>query len=219
MAAMEVRSQDGAGRGAGPFARAVSYAVGRVTIGEPARIFTALGRHRRLFRAWLPFAATLLLRTRLPRADVEVVVLRTAVNCSSAYEWAQHVPLARRAGLGGGAIAAVADRCRTSTLNARQLLLLDAVDELHARRVVSDATWDRLRDRFKAEELIEICALAGHYTMLAMLINTLGLEPEAAALRALEPRELETAQRLASAARSAAAGQPPSVQDFPLSSQ
>ncbi len=182
--------------GAGPLARAIARTVGWATIGEPARIFTTLGRHRRLFRVWLPFAATLLFRTRLPRPDAEVVILRTACNCASAYEWAQHVALARRAGLDAGTIAAIADRSDEHALSVRQRLLLDAVDDLHAHDVVSSGTWERLRGVLDEEELLEVCFLTGHYKMLAMTLNSVGLTPEPRALAALSASERETAMRL-----------------------
>src|SRR5438309_11169113 len=59
----------------------------------------ALARHRRLFRAWLWFAGSLMPGGRLPRADTELVILRVAHNCGCEYEWLHHQRLARTAGL------------------------------------------------------------------------------------------------------------------------
>jgi len=169
----------------GPLARVVAWAAGRATAGPPPHIFTTLGRHRRLFRSWIVFAATMLLRTRLPRADVELVILRTAHNCSSPYEWAQHAYLARKAGLGDEVVAAVPDWEHAAGLTDRQRLLLAATDELHDRRTLTQATWDRLRAALDDAELIELCMLTGHYEMLAMTLNSLGVAPEPALLDAL----------------------------------
>lgn len=196
---MELPRRQRSEQGAGPLARSVAWAVGRATIGEPALVFSELGRHRRLFRAWLPFAATLLFRTRLPRAEVEALILRTACNCSCAYEWAQHVPLARRAGLAAGEIAAIAATGEPhghGALGGRRQLLLEAVDELHARDRVSPATWERLRGTFDERERLEICLLTGHYRMLAATLDSLGVAPEAGALARLQPDDRETALRL-----------------------
>jgi hypothetical protein len=107
----------------GPLARVVSRVVARRTAGERLHLFTTLGIHRRLFRVWLPFAGTMLLRTRLPRADVELLVLRTAYNCSSPYEFAQHVTIARQERLGAADVAAIAGGDLQS-LTLRQRLLL-----------------------------------------------------------------------------------------------
>jgi len=182
----------------GPLARVVAKVVGRATVGEPPRVFTTLGRHRRLFRVWLPFAGTMLLRTRLPRVDVELVVLRTACNCAAPYEWAQHVPLARAAGLGAAVIDAVPDWREHETLTDRQRLLLTAVDELHSQRVVTAATWGELTATFDEADLIELCMLVGHYEMLAMTLNSLGTEPEPSATAALDESARQTAANLTS---------------------
>jgi len=170
----------------GPLARVVAWAVGRATFGSPPHIFTTLGRHRRLFRSWIPFAATMLLRTRLPRVDVELLILRTAYNCSSPYEWAQHAYVARRAGLSDSVIAAVPSWGGASVLSERQRRLLAATDELHARRVLTQTTWNGLRADLDDAELIELCMLVGHYEMLAMMLNSLGVAPEPALLDTLD---------------------------------
>jgi len=206
---MEERIERARPAQAGPLARLVAGAVGRLTIGEPLRVFTALGRHRRLFRYWLPFAGTMLLRTELGRADVEVVVLRTACNCSSAYEWAQHATLARQAGVSAAAVAAVpgwhgpADGSTGDVaddvadgLSRRQRLLLAATDELHEHRVVSAPTWLQLTAELTENQLIELCMLVGHYEMLAMTLNSLGIEPERSALAGLDAPGMQTADRL-----------------------
>ncbi len=201
---MEVRIAPAPLRELGPLARVVSWVVGQSTIGERPHVFTTLGRHRRLFRSWLPFAGTMLLRTQLPRADVELVVLRTACNCSSQYEWVQHAPLARKAGLRATAIAGVADWPQQEDLTARQRLLLAATDELHARKIVTHATWRQLMTGFDEREVIELCMLVGHYEMLAMTLNSLGVEPERSALAALDGSARQTAAVLQAAADTAA---------------
>ncbi len=171
----------------------------RLARGERPRVLTTLARHRRLFRWWLPFAGNLLLRTELPRTDVELVVLRTACNCLSWYEWAQHVPLARRAGVSRAAIDAVpcwADPADRDVWTARQRLLLLATDELHGQRMITDATWASLESQLGERELIELCMLVGHYEMLAMTLNSLGVEAEPGALGALAAGTAGTAERL-----------------------
>ncbi len=186
-------------RALGLLARLVAAAAARATRGERPRIFTTLGRHRRLFRWWLPFAGSLLLRSELPRADVELVVLRTACNCLSWYEWAQHVALARRAGVSPAAIDAVPSWADSDLWTGRQRALLAATDELHGRRTITDAAWASLAAGLRERELIELCMLVGHYEMLAMTLNSLGVEPEPGALAALDARAAGTAERLRAA--------------------
>jgi 4-carboxymuconolactone decarboxylase len=186
----------------GPLAWLAATGAALATRGERPRVLTTIGRHRRLFRWWLPFAAWLLLRSELPRADVELVVLRTACNCLSRYEWVQHVPLAARAGLSPSAVEAVPSWADHEGWTVRQRLLLQATDELHGRGTVTDETWEPLALELRERELIELCMLVGHYEMLAMTLSSLGVQAEPSALAALDAGPARTAERLAALARS-----------------
>jgi alkylhydroperoxidase family enzyme len=165
--------------------RLVARAASLVTKTEPPRLFTELGAHPRLFRAWLPFGATLLLRGELLRGDTELVVLRTAYNSRCEYEWVQHVRLAERAGLSLGEIAAVPDGEAATIWTWRQRLLLRATDELHDCRRIDPATRDLLEHVLSDRQILELCLLVGHYEMLAMVLNTRGTEPEPGAASAI----------------------------------
>jgi alkylhydroperoxidase family enzyme len=68
----------------------------------------------------------------------------------------------------------------------RQRALLLATDELHELRVISDATWALLAEELGELELLELCFLVGHYEMVAMALNSLGVEPEPTTLDRLE---------------------------------
>jgi alkylhydroperoxidase family enzyme len=179
-----------------PLARLTAAVTARATGGEPLRVFTTLGRHPRLFRTWLRFSATLMLRGDLPAADRELVTLRTAWRCGSWYEWVQHAGRARRAGLGDDDLARVVDDPAAPGWAPRQRLLLRATDELHNDRVISDRTWRALVDELTERQLIELCLLVGHYEMLAMALNSLGVEPERSALARLGGATAEAAERL-----------------------
>lgn len=168
-----------------PLGTLVAVLAGRVTHTEPHRVFTTLSRHRRLFRRWLPLADGLLMRGDLPRADTELLILRTAWNCDCWYVWVQHAGIAPFHGLSTDAVASVAEWPGYECWSPRQRHLLRAADELHASRVVTDATWVPLAAELSDAELVELCFLVGHYEMLAMTVNSLGIEPEPAALRAI----------------------------------
>jgi hypothetical protein len=64
------------------------------------------------------------------------------------------------------------------SFSSGQQLLLRATDELHADRVLSDTTWAGLCSRYEDARIIEFCMLAGHYEMLAMTVNSLGVQPD-----------------------------------------
>jgi 4-carboxymuconolactone decarboxylase len=139
-------------------------------------IFKTLVRHPKLFRRWSPFAGRLLQGSALSPRDREIVILRTALRCGSAYEWGQHVSIAREAGLSDDEIRAVAsgpDACEDDVA-----LLVRTVDELRDDSCITDATWAALAGRYSDEQLIELPMLSGHYALLAGVLNSVGVQPE-----------------------------------------
>ena len=142
-------------------------------------IFTTLVRHPGLFRKWLPFGGKLL-AGKVPARERELLILRTGWNCRSDYEWAQHVRIARRAGLTGEEIARVrsAEGADADGWSAFDATLIRAADELHVDACLSDATWAALSERFDQAQLIEVPMLVGHYHMVAFALNSLGVQVE-----------------------------------------
>ena len=49
---------------------------------------------------------------------------------------------------------------------------------MHAERRIGDELWAQLAGQLDEVRLIELCMLIGHYEMLAMTLNSLGVEPE-----------------------------------------
>lgn len=168
--------------------------VGLATGSPPPNVFTTLARHRRLFRRWLWFAASLMPGGNLPRTDTELVILRVAANCGSEYERSQHERIARAAGMTSDEVARVSEGPDADGWSHRQRLLLRAVDQLHAERTIEAQLWDELRRELNDVELIELCMLTGHYEMLAMTLNALAVQPDE--LPADPPRALLIANRL-----------------------
>jgi AhpD family alkylhydroperoxidase len=150
--------------------------VGLATRGRPPHLFTTLARHRRLFRRWLWFAAALMPGGKLPRAESELVILRVAHNSGCDYEWQHHERLGRKEGLTAEEIVRVREGSTAAGWSGRQVLLLEAADELHASGRIGDELWSRLQAAMDEVELIELCILIGHYEMLAMTLNSLRVE-------------------------------------------
>ncbi|HEV3127950.1 MAG TPA: SDR family NAD(P)-dependent oxidoreductase [Solirubrobacteraceae bacterium] len=146
--------------------------------GRPPNLFATLARHRRLFRGWLWFAGSLMPGGSLPRIDTELVILRVAHNCRSEYEWRHHVRLGGLAGLSEEDITRIMDGPEAPGWSERQSLLLEAADQVHHLRVITDDTWRQLSEHLSQRELIELVMLAGHYEMLSMTLATLGVQED-----------------------------------------
>jgi AhpD family alkylhydroperoxidase len=152
--------------------------LGLATGGRPPNVFTTLARHHGLFRRWLWFAGALMPGGKLPRAETELVILRVAHNTGCDYEWGHHERLGKRAGLGAEEIARVRSGPGAEGWSERQALFLRAADELHGEGRIGDELWAELARQLDEVRLIELCMLVGHYEMLAMTLNSLGVEPE-----------------------------------------
>jgi 4-carboxymuconolactone decarboxylase len=148
-------------------------------------IFLTLARYPGLLRKWLPFGGKLLAGGKLTPRDRELVILRSAFRCDARYEWAQHVAIARTAGLNTDEIRRVAGGPAEPGWSDADATLLRAVDELHDDHCIGEPTWNALAARYTTEQLIEIPMLAGHYAMLAGMLNSLGVQPETPDLPAL----------------------------------
>jgi alkylhydroperoxidase family enzyme len=162
----------------GLLAKIVAKIAGRVTPDGPPNIFTTLGQHPRLFRAWLRYSAHLMPFGKLPRNDTELVILRVAWQCRSAYEWHQHVPIALRVGLTPEEVAGTAHSPPVDGFTRRQQTLLEVTDELLAERALSDTTWTAVQATLRDREVIELCLLIGHYQGLASAIGALAIQIE-----------------------------------------
>ena len=176
---------------------AIARVLGAAAGGAPPNIFTTLARHRGLFRRWLRFAGTLMPGGILPRDDSELLILRVAHNCGSDYEWSHHERLGADAGLTTEEIERVRSGPDAPGWSERRAVLLRAADELHERRTISDPVWASLRELGLSDaELIEVCMLVGHYEMLAMTLNALAVQPDAAPL-GTQPRAMRLIQSIA----------------------
>ena len=139
-------------------------------------IFPTLARDPELFRAWLRFGGYLLTSGKLPGRDRELLILRTAVNCRSDYEWGQHVRISLAGGIERETIDRVLDGPDAEGWSAHEAALLRGADELLRDSRISDETWERLAETYDTEKLMEATMVVGHYQMLAGALNTFGVE-------------------------------------------
>lgn len=172
------RIAPGSLRDVSPLAWVIAQAGGVQARTGPLSLFLVLGRHRKLFRAWLRFASRLMPRGSLPRIDTELVILRVAHLRACSYEWGHHVRLGKRAGLTAADIDRVQDGPEAPGWSARHAAMLRAVDELHETGDLADATWAALREHLDEAGCIEFVMLAAHYEMLATTIAALRVPPD-----------------------------------------
>jgi AhpD family alkylhydroperoxidase len=141
-------------------------------------ILGLLGHHPRLAADWLAFSGGLLDDPVLDPRDRELLVLRVGWRTQCRYEWAQHVRMAREAGLSAEQVAAVAGPVDAPCWGDHQRDLLTAADQLVAAHRIDDPTWRRLAARLDERALLELLFVVGGYLCLALVLNGAGLEPD-----------------------------------------
>jgi 4-carboxymuconolactone decarboxylase len=145
---------------------------------EPPRTMAVLARQPDLLSPFLTWAAALALEGALPKRDHELLALRVAWNCRSAFEWGEHVEYARAAGLADDEITRVSHGADAAGWAPHESALLRAADDLHARCAIDDETWDVIAEHYETPALVEVPFVIGQYTMLSMVANAAGVEPE-----------------------------------------
>jgi alkylhydroperoxidase family enzyme len=140
-------------------------------------LFSTVARHPALYRSWFPFCLQLLTQSVFPPRERELLIVRTASLCGSAYELAHHRRLGAEMGLSDRDLAALGGE-GSHAWTPREQLLVSAADELHADHMISEATWRGLSALLTTEQLVELPMLVGHYILLAGTLRSLGVPLE-----------------------------------------
>lgn len=108
--------------------------------------------------------------TSVPKRLSEIAIAVTARHWSADFEWYAHAPQALRAGVPGQVIEAIRERRRPLFEHRDEEAVYDFVTELYEKKQVSAATYRALVDHIGATGAIELAAIAGFYSMVAMLL-------------------------------------------------
>lgn len=110
----------------------------------------------------------------------ELVILRVTANLNCEYEWGVHVTaFAKAAGFDEQQVAATKQgKSDAACWNAKEQLLLKAVDELCENGGIAPDTYSAVAGHWSREEQLEILALAGTYHTVSFVANTSCIDNE-----------------------------------------
>lgn len=108
--------------------------------------------------------------TSVPLRLSEIAIVLTARTYRAEFEWYAHAPEARHAGVSDAVLEAIRRDQRPVFERDDEAAVYDYVRELHLNKRVSDATYRRLVDHLGETGAIELTAITGFYTTIAMLI-------------------------------------------------
>ena len=146
---------------------------------EGLNVLGTLARHPALTRAFHTFNGHVLFATTLSARQRELLVLRVVTVRQAEYEWAQHVVLARDAGLDADEIARIAEGPGAPRWPALERAMLGAVDELLGDAMIAEATWEALARELDEQQLMDLVFTVGAYDLLAMAFRSFRVELDA----------------------------------------
>jgi len=141
-------------------------------------VFKTIARHPKLMKSWFHFFGYILNSSRLPKRDMEIVILRIGWLCQSEYEWAQHTISAKNVGLTEEEIERITKGPDAEGWDEFEQKLIRAVDELHTNAFISDDTWKKLSEKYDNKKLMDLIFTVGQYNLVSMFLNSTGVQIE-----------------------------------------
>ncbi|HEX4376692.1 MAG TPA: carboxymuconolactone decarboxylase family protein [Steroidobacteraceae bacterium] len=163
---------DELGKEASETALALRKAATGVTSSEVTEFTATALKHPALYRRHVELAMQLYQGAIAPR-DRELAILRVGWLSQAPYEWGQHVPIGKKAGLTPEEIERVTQGSDAPGWNEHDRTILRAVEELIRGAMITDATWTGLSRILDEPQLIEFPILIGQYLGIAYLQNSL----------------------------------------------
>lgn len=144
---------------------------------EPLNVFGVLARLDRTFPNYLFFMRNILFKGKITRIDKELIILRIAWQLQCSYEWKHHTHFAEQLSIQKNIIESIT--LDTSELwDERLTTLIKSVDALLTNKTLNNQQFEQLKLYLDDNQIVEFCMLVGHYIMVALTINTCGIQPE-----------------------------------------
>lgn len=120
---------------------------------------------------WQALGALLRYGTSLPPRLSEIAILVTGRSCNSPFEWFAHRRESEKIGIEQNILEAILAQTEPPFERVDERLVYQFALELNQYKSVSDATYSKALVQFGAKTLVELTALVGYYTMVAMTLN------------------------------------------------
>ena len=148
----------------------------------PGHLYQLLAHSPRLMARWAAFAGTV--RGYDPDGPVkldarsrELAILEVARCTGADYEWAAHLPIARREGVTEKQVAALL-REDPEPFSERDNALLAYAAESTRKVQVADDTFAALGEHFDERQILELTVAIGFYNCVARVLQALAIDLE-----------------------------------------
>ncbi len=131
-----------------------------------------------VFQNFSRLGNSLMTRGKLDKKLRELAILRNARVCNSLYEYTQHVPIARAAGLSDDQIAAIDNWESAQCFHEIERLVLRFTDEVARNVKGTHETLEALKKNLGTGEIVELIMAIGFWGMVARVLETTEVELE-----------------------------------------
>ena len=139
-------------------------------------VLGTMAHHPALAQAFFTFNGHILGASTLSERQRELLIMRVAAVRKCGYEWAQHLFMARDAGLTDEEIGRIAYGPEAPFWTESDAAMLRSVDELIHDGVISESTWQLLAGDLDEQQLLDLIFTVGLYDILARLFASLELQ-------------------------------------------
>lgn len=137
--------------------------------GTMIRPFAAMLHRPEIAQATADLGAVIRYQSTLTDHVRELVICVTAIERECDFEWDSHSPIARAAGVAEATLDAVSQR--GDVADEQDAAVVAFVRALSRNGKVDDPTFEMMRSRLGDSGVIELSAVVGYYTMMAVFMN------------------------------------------------
>jgi 4-carboxymuconolactone decarboxylase len=146
--------------------------------GQVPNIYATLANHPKYLEPFGVVGGYIARGSTLPPRERQILILRIGWLCRSEYEFGAHTTPGKMVGLTDEEIKRITEGPKAPGWSAFDAALLQATDELYYDAFITNATWDALGKKYNQQQLIDVVATVGHYNLVSMLLNSLGVQLE-----------------------------------------
>lgn len=139
------------------------------------QVLGTMAHHPALAQAFFTFNGHILGASTLTERQRELLIMRVAADRKCGYEWAQHLFMARDAGLTDEEVGRIAYGPDAPFWDDIEAAMLRSVDELIHDGVISESTWHELASHLDKQQILDLIFTVGLYDILARLFASLDL--------------------------------------------
>lgn len=140
--------------------------------GRVSALYGVLAHAPDVASAWSDLGSAVRRRTSLDDRRRELAICLVARLCDQSFEWDNHAPLARAAGVSDAELDALLERDRCPTFTDGERRLLDLVEATVRNEVTDDLVADA---GLTHRELVEVVATAAYYLATARFLDAFAI--------------------------------------------